>query len=105
MKAGLILAGLIGSTLFINQYFTVQTDPAVFCKVGYSKTRRPPVIITQTIKRLYTSNPAKYELDHIVALENGGCPLCLNNLQLQEWSLARHKDAEENAIHRKLCNP
>jgi hypothetical protein len=98
------------------------TDPRVtqeniqqtICVPGYSKQVRPPVAVTNRIKRermatygLEGQQMRDYELDHLVSLEIGGCPDCVENFWPQPWNgpLGAHdKDAVENTLHRLVCS-
>jgi hypothetical protein len=87
---------------------------ATLCAAGFStRTIRPPVSYTDALKRRLmqsygqTGAPADYELDHLVALEDGGHPWDVRNL----WPEPRHgepnageKDKIENAVHRGICS-
>ena len=98
------------------------TDPRVtqenihqtICVPGYSKTVRPPVSVTNRIKRErmaaygLTGQPMRdYELDHLVSLEIGGAPADPLNLWPEHYSEpdgARDKDKVEDALHRLVCS-
>jgi hypothetical protein len=79
------------------------------CVPGYTRTVRPPVRITNKIKRELmqeyglAGSPSDYELDHIVPLELGGCGDCLTNLWMEPLDDARKKDRVENYLRREVC--
>jgi hypothetical protein len=57
------------------------------CKIGWSTSSvRPPTSVTNRIKTQtmkaygFTDSPTHYELDHLISLQNGGCPDCAENL-------------------------
>ena len=86
------------------------------CVRGYTATVRPPVSVTEPIKRerlaaygLATDSASltSEELDHLVALEIGGAPRSLQNLWPEPWDGsegAHAKDTVENAAHAAVCN-
>lgn len=96
------------------------TDPRVsqsniansICVPGWTKTVRPPVRVTNSIKVELMraeglNNSSAYELDHLIPLELGGCPDCKENLWLEPYDPqpgARQKDTVENFLHREVCS-
>jgi hypothetical protein len=96
------------------------TDPSVtqanihstICVAGYSASVRPPVSVTEPIKRSELrayglSVPlADLELDHLVALSDGGAPASVANLWPQSrtnFPGAAEKDQLEDYLHRRIC--
>jgi hypothetical protein len=96
------------------------TDPSVtqadihstICTAGYSTKVRPPVSVTEPIKRMEMrayglSVPlAAVELDHLVALSDGGAPVSIANLwpeSRQEFPGAAEKDQLEDYVHQRVC--
>lgn len=103
------------------------TDPRVtqenihstICVPGYSKSVRPPVAVTNKMKRqvmqeygLEGQDPRLYEGDHDVSIELGGCPGPDDgcdfhaNFWPEPWTgpdNAHDKDYTENALHRAVC--
>lgn len=106
------------------------------CKKGWSTASvRPPVSVTNKIKQQtmraygFTDASNHYELDHLISLQNGGCPDCVENLwpeaygdkdhpmtqnERAKWnrenpgstevlSGALEKDLVENHIHDEIC--
>jgi hypothetical protein len=106
------------------------------CMVGWSTSSvRPPTSVTSRIKREtmqaygFMDSPTHYELDHLVSLQNGGCPDCVQNLWPEAYGDADHpmtqveranwnksnpgstdvlpgaleKDSVENHIHDEIC--
>lgn len=94
-----------------NTAVTQENIATTICTVGYSKSIRPPTYYTGPIKRLLVvalpatvpHTVADYELDHWVAIEDGGNPVARENLVLQLWPEAREKDIVENRVHREIC--
>lgn len=80
---------------------------------GYTATVRPPVDVTEKIKReqmaaygLQGQPLSGEELDHLVPLELGGAPLDIANLWPEPWTgepNAHEKDAVENFLNREVC--
>lgn len=94
-----------------NPAVTQATIDTTICRSGYSASVRPPTSYTGPIKRAMVAalpptadhNVSDYELDHVVALEDGGAPRARLNLILQLWPEARAKDAVEDRVHRAIC--
>jgi len=90
----------------IDQNVTQANIRTTICRAGYTKGVRPPVSLTNRLKRglmqLYWAKgqSAEYELDHLISLELGGCPACRTNLWPESYLPkpgAREKDQLENA--------
>jgi hypothetical protein len=96
------------------------TDPAVtqanvattICRIGYTKTVRPPYSVTHPIKiermRAYGvgGSLSGYELDHLIPLEVGGAPSDVANLwpePLTGSHGALAKDVVERQLHDDVC--
>lgn len=79
------------------------------CVPGWTKTIRPPAQYTTALKRTQLPPSAKlsdFEEDHLIPLELGGCPTCIENLWPQPWAgtwNAHLKDHLENELHRRVC--
>lgn len=106
------------------------------CNKGWSTaTVRPSTSVTNKIKRQtmeaygFMDAPNHYELDHLISLQNGGCPDCVENLwpeaygdkdhpmtqnERAKWNRenpestevlpgALEKDLVENHIHDEIC--
>jgi hypothetical protein len=93
-------------------YGPSQVDPAsTVCVSGFTAKIRPPVSYTGPLKlkimEAYgVTEPAKYELDHLVALEDGGAPADPRNLWPQPYSPtpgSHEKDDLENYEKRLVC--
>ena len=80
------------------------------CKSGYTKTVRPPVSYTESLKKqLMKSYGIKgslkdYELDHLIPLEVGGNPTDVKNLWPEPHSSSSTKDSIENYLHDQVCS-
>jgi hypothetical protein len=94
----------------LNPDVTSDTIHQTICVPGYTKTIRPPVSYTDAIKRRLmqeqhlAGRAQDYELDHLVPIEGGGHPRSLDNLWMQPLAEARVKDADENRMHRAICD-
>jgi len=97
-----------------NPQVTQNNIKANICKKGWTKTVRPPVQFTASLKVKqiaeyhYTdTNPAHYEEDHLISLELGGAPKNEKNLWPQprsgRWT-AKMKDDLENVLNKGLCS-
>src|ERR1017187_1229793 len=106
------------------------------CNKGWSTASvRPATSVTNKIKGQtmqaygFTDAPSHYELDHLISLQNGGCPDCVENLwpeaygdkdhpmtqnERAKWNRensdstevlpgALEKDLVENHIHDEIC--
>ena len=94
-------------------------DPAVtqdniqdtICVPGYTKTVRPPVTFTNSLKTQqiteygYTDTSLHdYEEDHLISLELGGAPSDPKNLWPEPGRSPNPKDHIENVCHQKVCD-
>jgi hypothetical protein len=95
-------------------YGPSQNDPsATVCVRGFTSQIRPPVAYTGPLKLKIMAAygvghepPTNYELDHLVALEDGGAPADPSNLWPQQYVSpgAHEKDDEENFLKRRVCS-
>ncbi|MBY0561547.1 hypothetical protein [Hyphomicrobium sp.] len=96
-----------------NPAVTQETIATTICVPGYTASVRPPVYITQLIKKwlleaqgLTWADADKYQLDHAISLSIGGEPGDLqhtSNFQLQLWAEAHRKDRLEIQAMRCVC--
>jgi hypothetical protein len=83
---------------------------STICAHGWTKTIRPPVEYTNTLKlkqmRLYgeTGDPSDYQEDHLISLELGGDPRDERNLWPEPRARAEEVDVIENELNRKVCS-
>ena len=92
---------------------TPSTIKKTICTSGYTLKVRPPVSVTNPIKKKqlkawgYTDrNAAHYELDHLISLQLGGSPDDEGNLWPEHYSGkwgARIKDTLEGELKRRIC--
>ncbi len=96
-------------------YGPSQASPSsTICVGGFTRTIRPPLSYTGPLKlKLMAAYgvggrpPRDYELDHLIALEDGGAPADPANLWPQPYAPtpgAREKDDEENFLRREVCS-
>jgi hypothetical protein len=119
-----------------NPEVTQENIADNICNTGWSTSSvRPPTSVTNRIKTQtmkaygFTDLPADYELDHLISLQNGGCPDCVENLWPEAYGDVDHpmtqverakwnrdnpgatdvlpgaldKDTVENHIHDEIC--
>src|SRR5712691_9308542 len=97
----------------IDARVTTASAAATICTSGYTATVRPPVAVTDRIKRdqmaaygLVGQPLSGYELDHLISLELGGAPADVANLWPEPWTgdtNAHQKDAVETHLKREVC--
>ena len=97
----------------IDPRVSIATTAGTICTSGYTATVRPPVSVTDRIKReqmaaygLQGQRLADYELDHLISLELGGAPSDIANLWPEPWTgdaNAHQKDAVETHLKREVC--
>ena len=119
-KKPIVNSSLIG-TILPPRYTTGSIDTRVtqdniqqtICVSGYTRTVRPPVSVTEKIKNQkmkemgFTDSMKNYELDHLISLELGGCPDCIDNLWIESYLTtpnAKDKDKLENYLHKQVCD-
>ena len=95
----------------IDTRVTQATISQTICMRGYTKTVRPPVAYTNSLKVQQISaygytdtNPHDYEEDHLISLELGGDPTNPANLWPQPGNSPNPKDKIENLCHEKVCS-
>ncbi|MFI7402197.1 hypothetical protein ACIBW9_17275 [Streptomyces sp. NPDC049541] len=89
---------------------TQSTIYSTICVPGWTATIRPPVNVTEQLKRQQLAassaadkDPSHYEEDHIIPLELGGAPSDPANLRPVPFSQAKADDQLENSLHRAVC--
>ncbi len=99
-----------------NPDITQATIGKTICNKNWStKSIRPPTSYTSKLKitqiKQYgysDTNPADYELDHLISLELGGNPTNPKNLWPQNYNSqpynAHTKDKLENTLHSMVCS-
>ena len=99
-----------GATGALNQDVTQSTIHSTICVPGWTATIRPPVDVTEQLKRQQLAasgaadkDPSHYEEDHIIPLELGGAPSDPANLRPVPLAQASADDRLENSLHRAVC--
>ncbi len=93
----------------LNRSVRQGTIGKTICKVGWTRTVRPPVRYTNTLKLkqmpLYeeTGPPSAYEEDHLIPLELGGAPRNPKNLWPEPRAQAKRSDPLETRLKRQVC--
>jgi hypothetical protein len=104
----------------LNQRVSQSNIHSTICVPGWSKLERDkyaPQSYTNPLKtglmKSYSLDPAdrgNYELDHLIAIEDGGDPHSVNNLWPQPRKAtgiqhsAEMKDGFEHYLHRQVCD-
>jgi hypothetical protein len=102
----------------INTNVTQNNIKNNICKANWTSTVRPPVSYTNKLKlnqlktsyssfvKIWGSNPANYEEDHLISLQLGGNPIDPKNLFPQPYAgnNARKKDIIETKLKTLVCS-
>ena len=94
----------------LNPDVTQATIRATICKRGWTRTIRPAVEYTNTLKRrqmraYHELGPSSaYQEDHLISLELGGHPTDPRNLWPEPYPRASVVDAIENELNAKVCS-
>jgi hypothetical protein len=101
-----------------NPDVTSRLINKTICVTGWTKTIRPPVSVTNRMKRVSMAEygakgePSDYEYDHLISLQLGGHPSDPRNLWPEPYDVpgdnndldARDKDVVETRLKRLVCN-
>jgi hypothetical protein len=99
----------------VNPDVTATNVASTICRLGWTKTIRPPESYTRSLKRLgireygYTDRRLRsYQEDHLIPLELGGSPRDPRNLWPEPWTPpdgwgAKLKDNLENKLNFLVC--
>jgi len=94
-----------------NPQVTQSNIKSTTCKSGWTATIRPPVSVTDKLKREgigaygYTDKSMRsYEEDHLISLELGGAPDDPKNLWPEPGASPNPKDKVENALNAAVCD-
>lgn len=94
----------------LNPDVTQATIARTICVRGWTRTVRPPVSYTNTLKarqlREYGLHGALsgYQEDHLISLELGGAPVDPRNLWPEPYPRAADVDRIENELNRRVCD-
>lgn len=94
-----------------NPQVTQDDIKSTICKSGWTATIRPPVSVTDKLKRQgiaaygYTNKSmGSYEEDHLISLELGGAPDDPKNLWPEPGASPNPKDKVENDLNSAVCS-
>ncbi len=94
----------------LNPDVSQATIGATICRHGWTKTVRPPVSYTNTLKVRQLARlglrgpPSAYQEDHLISLELGGDPVDPRNLWPEPYPRASNVDAIENELNGRVCS-
>ncbi len=93
----------------LNPDVTQATIAATVCRRGWTRTVRPPVSYTNTLKAKGLKQyglrgpPSAFQEDHLVSLELGGNPVDPRNLWPEPYPRASSVDRIENELNHQVC--
>ena len=93
----------------LNPDVTQADVGSTICVRGWTRTVRPPVEFTNTLKRkqmlLYGERgpQSAYQEDHLISLELGGNPTDARNLWPEPYPRAAEVDQIENELNAQVC--
>jgi hypothetical protein len=106
----IFVAPAIAEELPLNPAVTQATIGGTICKPGWTKTIRPPLRVTDQIKRdklraagWTDADKKRFELDYIIPLSLGGAPNDPKNFQLEPGNEVVEKEALEACLPRLVC--
>jgi hypothetical protein len=94
----------------LNPDVTQSTIGSTICRIGWTRTVRPPVGYTNDLKlrqmRIYlrSGSPGDYQEDHLISLELGGSPTDPRNLWPEPYPRAAAVDRIENELNAEICS-
>jgi hypothetical protein len=95
----------------VNPDVTQGDIRTTICKSGWTATIRPPVSVTDKLKReqivaygYADTKLGSYEEDHLISLELGGSPADPKNLWPEPGASPNAKDKVENALKSAVCS-
>ena len=107
----LVAGSAVADPLPINPQVTQGNIQETICRPGYTKKIRPPVVVTNAIKKkrmrdlgLPFELMGDFQLDHKLSLSIGGHPSNESNLVLQDGEDAHQKDGVEHCTQRAICD-
>ena len=93
----------------LNPAVTQATIRSTICRLGWTRTVRPPVSYTNALKtrglmqyRL-RGPPSAFQEDHLISLELGGNPTDPRNLWPEPYPRAAAVDQIENELNHRVC--
>jgi hypothetical protein len=107
-RAG-ILADPVRTPGVLNAQVTQATIDTTICRRGWTRTIRPPVDLTNALKRKQMVEygergpPSAFQEDHLISLELGGDPTDPRNLWPEPYPRAAEVDQIENELNAQVC--
>jgi hypothetical protein len=104
-----VLADPVRTPGVLNADVTQATVVSTICSRGWTRTIRPPVEYTNTLKRRQMREyeergpPSRYQEDHLISLELGGSPTDPRNLWPEPYPRAAEVDQIENELNAQVC--
>jgi hypothetical protein len=105
-----VLAPTLAKELPLNPAVTQATISSTICKPGWTKAVRPPLHVTDQIKRdklraagWTDTDKNRFGLDYIIPLSLGGAPDDPKNFQLEPGNEVVEKEALEACLPRLVC--
>ena len=92
-----------------NPDVTQANIAQTICQSGYTKTIRPTVTYTDSLKQQqmqsygFSDSVRAHEEDHLISLELGGAPSDPKNLWPEPGASPNPKDKIENFLHAEVC--
>jgi hypothetical protein len=108
--AGAVLADPVRTPGVLNPDVTQATIDSTICVRGWTRTVRPPVEYTNTLKarQMHAYGQvgplSDYQEDHLISLELGGHPTDPRNLWPEPYPRASAVDQIENELNAKVCD-
>jgi len=95
-----------------NPKISQDNIAANICNRGWTTASvRPSTTLTNRIKTQtmetygFTDSRTHYELDHLISLQNGGCPACVANLWPEAYGDVRHPMTQNQRAASNRNNP
>jgi hypothetical protein len=107
--ANAVLASWTLTPGVLNPNVTQANIRDTVCKSGWTKTIRPPVDYTNSLKQKgltqyrLTGPLSAFQEDHLISLELGGDPTDPRNLWPEPYPRASAVDQIENQLNHKVC--
>jgi hypothetical protein len=105
-----IVADPVRTPGVLSPAVTQATIGSTICRRGWTRTIRPAVDYTNTLKRRQMREyaergpPSGYQEDHLISLELGGDPTDPRNLWPEPYPRAAEVDQIENELNAEVCS-
>jgi hypothetical protein len=109
-RAPVVRASWLLTPGVLNPAVTPATIRSTICRAGWTRTVRPPVSYTNTLKERGLEQyglrgpPSGFQEDHLISLELGGNPTDPRNLWPEPYPRASAVDRLENDLNRRVCS-